>query len=169
MGKIIEARFEELLPGELGFYPIVLLQIIKQVYSGKYHLPCPARESLSVPNKYVHLDGRHRILYRRMSGKENVSLFVAEDREDVMTRKELPGLKKYRYEENNYFIKSRWEAADALAGTLDVKDYNEYYERLVDNYPFMTSVEKFIEFIKRKNNLEQQRLYNLSGISELDN
>lgn len=167
MGQIIEARFEDLMPGELGFYPAKLLGIIKKVSERDALLPCPARESISVPGKYTHLDGRHRILYRKMSGGKDTSLFIAEFQEDKMTPEDLPDLKKHAYEINNHYIALRWEEADKLAGKLQVEDYNEYYEKLVESYPFMAGVEKFLNFAKRKSRVEQQMLYGLPGIVRL--
>jgi len=164
MGTIIEARFEDIMPGELGFYPAKLLGIIKKASERDALLPCPARESVSVPGKYTHLDGRHRILYRKISGERNVALFLAEFQEDKMTPDDLPDLQKHMYEINNHYIALRWEEADKLAGRLQVKNYNEYYEKLVESYPFIRSIDSFLNFVKEKSRVEQQMLYGLPEI-----
>ena len=156
------------MPGELGFCPIKLLEIIRQASSGELLLPCPARKSLSIPSKYVHLDGRHRILHKKMSGEKTVNLFLAEYQNETMTTKHLPDLPKYKYDINNHYIALRWVDADRLAGKLQVRDYNEYYEKLVEEYPFMENVGSFLKFAKRKNQREQRMIYGLPGIIRLD-
>jgi hypothetical protein len=151
MGQIIEARFEDIVPGEIGFYPIMLEQLIKRSLNGNEELPIPVRKSKLVPGKLVHLDGRHRLLYNKMRGSEGPRVFIAKSRNDYIAPEDVFPYRLTTLEiiENSHLINTRWNIVDTTAASLQVKNYNSYFEQLVKKYPFLDSPEEFLEFSKK--------------------
>lgn len=151
MGKIIEARFEDIVPGEVGFYPIILEQLIKRSLNGNEELPIPVRKSKLIPGKLIHLDGRHRLIYNKMQGFEGLKVFIANSRNDYLTPDDVFPYRLTTIDiiENNRLINTRWNLVDTTAASLQVKNYNSYFEKLVKKYPFLDSPEEFLEFSKK--------------------
>jgi len=157
MGKIIEARFEEIVPGEIGFYPIMLEQLIKRSLDGNDLLPVPVRKSKLIPGKLVHLDGRHRLLYKKMQGLEGLKVFIAKSKNDYLTPEDVfPNkLTAMNILENSHLINTRWNLVDTAALSLQVTNYNSYFEQLVKKYPFLGSPEEFLEFSKKHRDMSK--------------
>ncbi|MEI7719002.1 MAG: hypothetical protein WCI72_03985 [archaeon] len=148
MGKIIEARFEEIIPGEIGLIPSILEAVILNERAGEVLLPPPVRQSERVPGKKVNLDGRHRLLYRKMQGYDRVPVYLADLKYDSMSFKDFRKSPRDYVKENNGFIFRRWEEADKAAGKLTVSGYDHYFAQLVKKYPFLSSVDEFLDFTK---------------------
>lgn len=127
MGKIIEVPFSEILPGEGGIDSHCMANLIIFVDRHKIILPPPVR---LLKGKYLHLDGKHRILYQKVQGKEAIFLYHTEDPEDIMTSEMFLGTSQLYLQENNYNILRRWNSAEQLFNTLKIKDYNEYFKKL---------------------------------------
>ncbi len=103
MEEIIQARFNQIVPGEGWVEPRKLRDIIKLGESRKI-LPVPAKTSCE---KYLHLDGRHRLIYQYLRGDEEVDLYLSESRTDYMTEEMFPGVDCDTLSFNNRYIRSR--------------------------------------------------------------
>ncbi|MBS3094886.1 hypothetical protein J4474_04425 [Candidatus Pacearchaeota archaeon] len=147
MGQIIQASFSEILPGEDGFNNSQLLDIFRFAERGLDILPVPVRE---YNGKYLHLDGRHRLLYHKIRGEESVWLYLLESREDFMSEEVFPDVPKVFLWENNDNIYGRWSGVEYNCNEIYVKDYNEYFERLAKNNGFLRdekSCRTYLNFI----------------------
>ena len=146
MGKIIEAKFSDILPGEDGFQPSMLISIITQFARGTKLLPVPVRKMYN--QKYVQLDGRHRLLYLKMLGVSTASLFVADSDTDSMRQEDFPDVPKYYLEDNNRNLSRKWGCAGGYHLATKTKNFDEFFEILIGNFPWMKSISSFEEYFR---------------------
>ena len=145
MGKIIEARFSEILPGEDDYNATCLRVIIGRWKQRAYFLPIPVRELF--PNTYVNLDGRNRLVHRKMLGFESATLFIAEHLKDYMLLEDFPKAQQEDINIQNRNIEKRWDLANEFAlksiKSGRVRDYNDHFNLLVSSHPYLRDTSSF--------------------------
>jgi hypothetical protein len=147
MGKIIEASFSEILPGEDGFNLYCLPKVIKFFDRHDTLLPAPVKY---FNGKYLHLDGRHRLLFQRIKKRDGVLLYLAESKEDVMTREMFPKVDSKFLLDNNTLLFLRWFSVENDFRKINVKDYNEHFENLKRLNPFLRDEKSCREYLIRE-------------------
>lgn len=137
MGRIIKVSFDELLPGENYLNPKRLFDLFNFICPDKRLLPIPVRR---LDDKYVHLDGRHRLIYSYLSGKE-FDFYLAENEDDLIKAEDLRDIDYFMIDETNSFIHNRWYRAEIVSKQLNVKDYHEHFRNLQSRYKFLKDLE----------------------------
>jgi hypothetical protein len=140
MGEIIEARFSEILPGEDGFYPSKIQDVINYIREGNRVLPIPVKE---LDGQYINLDGRHRLISQKMVGFKSIELFIADSCEDYLLASNFPEVNSWFLDNNNYNLRDRWDLVGVSSYRPDVESFEEHFENLVRNFPFMKDIHSF--------------------------
>ncbi|MBP7708314.1 hypothetical protein KA107_01400, partial [Candidatus Pacearchaeota archaeon] len=148
MGKIITLDLSVVLPGEDGFCPGQISSILKAVNEGNQLLPVPCRETRPSRGKYHHLDGRHRLIYRKMQGLETAEFYLAYNREDLMYNRDFPGFSTQELLENNNHIEKRWDTVVGVHQRIGVENFNEYFALLVSKFPYMRDIASFEKYVQ---------------------
>lgn len=153
MGQIIEANFSEILPAEDGFDPCKIKNIINYAKGHKEVLPVPARKLKDHLEGYLHLDGRHRLLYGKMSGAKTAQLFLTESRQDYMSMGNYPNVNEWFLKDNNDNLARRWyfaaEQNYRIYHDMSVKNFDDFFDKIVENFPFMKDIASFEKEYKK--------------------
>jgi hypothetical protein len=144
MGKIIEAKFDMILPEENRLNKGKLKTIVKYLGVEKSLLPIPVRER---DGKYVNLDGRNRLIYHYLSGDEKVELFLSEYAVDFMHRFDFPEIDPSELKENNRNISRRWQSAMEVSEDIGVKNYHEHFNNLRKEFYFLKNLDTCKEYL----------------------
>jgi hypothetical protein len=152
MGKIIEARFEEIVPGNIGILPRKIKNVADRVRSGKILFPIPVRRSEFYADKYTSLEiGNSRIIYSMMSGISEVPVFLAESKEDFISPEMFLETHEYSLLNANRSIANRWDLCEETARTSGFESYAEYFKKLVQKYPQFRNVSDFLKYYRSLN------------------
>jgi hypothetical protein len=144
MGSIIQATFDEIVPGEEDFIDSALKNMLNAIISQIPLLPVPVKQLET--GKYVHLDGRHRLIGFYLAGAESLDLFLAEDRFDHMDKSMFPEFETYKLSETSSYITKRWDSAETDSLKLDFNNYHEHMVELQSRYDFLHDLESCLEF-----------------------
>lgn len=137
MGYTIEAKFSDILPGEDDLDATHLAGVIKFAEINEL-LPIPVRE---LNGKYLHLDGRHSLIYYYLAKKDSIKLFLLDEQSDGMHNHNFPGIETNLLLERNRNIRSRWYSAEYISQILNVRNYIEHFENLKQKYSFLKDLE----------------------------
>jgi hypothetical protein len=146
MGKIIEATFDRILPGEDGLDEKALAGVISFAESNKL-LPIPVRE---LNGMYLHLDGRHSLIYNHLAGSKSVQLFLLNNHLDGMHNPNFPNIETYLLRNRNENIRQRWISAENIFRRLNVRNYDEHFENLKQKYDFLTDLDTCKQYLRNK-------------------
>jgi len=154
MGQIIEARFTEILPGENGFVPGLIKNVIDFSKRETKILPPPVRKTTyKKQEKFIHLDGRHRLLFRKMQGLDTTELYLADSPGDLMTESQFPYASSYYLGETNSHLSRRWHHVETEHLWINqfggIVDFNDLFVALTKRFPYMRTIESFENYIKR--------------------
>lgn len=154
MGQVVRVGFTEILPGEQYFFRDIMHKLIEFMKSGERILPVPSREiEINGAKKKLHLDGRHRLLLRKMQGLDDAEIYVAEHNGDVMTRTMFPYAPEETLRVNNRNIYARWNVAKESFTDMQkrgIDDFNDYFNDIVARHPFMSDVDSFLRDVRRR-------------------
>jgi len=146
MGHTIEANFEDILPGEDDFDELHLARVIQFAETNEL-LPIPVRE---LNGKYLHLDGRHSLMYHYLAEKEPLKLFLLDEQSDGMHNHNFPGIETRLLMERNKNIRGRWYSAEYIFQRLNVQNYIEHFENLKQKYSFLKDLKTCKEYLANK-------------------
>ena len=146
MGQIIEASFEDIIPGEADLDEKTLAGVIKFAETPKL-LPPPDRE---LNGKYLHLDGRHSLIYSHLQGYKQVPLFLLNNSSDGMHNHNFPNIETYLLVKRNENIRQRWFSAENIFRKLGVQNYEEHFENLRKKYDFLTDLDTCKQYLQQK-------------------
>ena len=149
MGKLIRASFKDIYPGEELFTTRILAEVIERA----------RREPLFVipvriwRDKFVNLDGRHRLIRHKLTGETEIELFLSENPDDVITEDVYRHKNLVQYIENNRNIKKRWswvERDDSNRHWIKSANYNnyeEYFARLQEHFPYLADFDTCVKHL----------------------
>ena len=148
MGKIIEASFKEIYPGEELFIKRTLAEVIKRVKKEPLFI-IPVRLYNS---KFVNLDGRHRLIYHMLSGERDIKLFFSENPDDIITNNIYQHKNWVQYLENNENIRKRWswiERDDShwIRPIIHYTNYKEYFRGLQKQFPYLKDMDTCLKHL----------------------
>lgn len=163
MGKVIEVRFEEIRPSELGVRLDNILGILageKKKISG---LLAPFKKSEDHDGRYTALDsGNSRMIRLMMAGLKSAKIYLAESDDDTMVASIFPGATDFALLRSNYAIQDRWIECEKNAEEIErqsgIKNYRDYFNKLLIQYPYLESTPAFWNYITTTKGRENFRL-----------
>jgi len=152
MGQVIRIRPEEIMPSELGVRLDNIKGILTREKLGIPGVPAPFKKSEYRDGIYNALDsGNSRIVRLLMLGIEKIPIYVAESDEDIMLASNFPGTTDFALYRSNCAIQDRWVECDKNAEVITsfsgVENYKDYFEKLLDSYPYLKSTQDFWKYI----------------------
>jgi hypothetical protein len=168
MEQIIEARFEEITPGKLGFRPEHVVSVAERVMMGKPLFPLVGKKSKYNPGMHVTLDpGNSRIIYAMMAGQESAPMFVAGSDKDKIPYNLFYPILGESVDYANRAIRDRWAECEITARYSGVENFRDYFERLLDKYPFLETVTKFLEYCAENRDYYYDHSIVIGGLEDL--
>lgn len=161
MGKVIEAQFEYVIPGNFGVKPEHILRVAKRVMLKKPLFPLVARKAGFADGRYVTLDsGNSRIIYTLMAKQNSAPMFVADSDSDSIPFNLFYPILGDSIVHANESIKERWNLGEVIAWSSEIKNFRDYYERLVRKYSYLGSVPEFLDYCirNRKEMLDSSKI-----------
>ncbi len=149
MGRIITLDFSLILPGEDGFFPAKIKSIIDRVRSGQNLPPVPVRSGNPYTDGFYNLDGRHRLLYKKMRRLKKSEVFFAQYPEDFMHTEVFLDISRDELRENNDNISQRWNSVIGRELSVGVRDYDEFFDLIVSKFPYMKDIRSFETYVKQ--------------------
>ncbi len=162
MGQIIEVKFEEIMPSELGVRLDNLYGILAGEKKGISGLLAPFKKSEDREGIYTALDGNSRILRLMMARLNSAKVYLAESDEDTMVSSIFPNATDNALFRSNCSIQDRWvkceQDAERIIRPLGIENYRDYFNRLLIKYPYLKSTSAFWDYITTTKGRENFRL-----------
>ena len=151
MGQIIEVKFEEIMPSELGVRLDNLYGILMGEKKGISGLLAPFKKSEDRDGIYTALDGNTRIIRLMMAGLKSAKVYLAESEEDIMVSSIFPRATDFALFRSNCAIQDRWikceQDAEKIIRPLDIENYRGYFNKLLTQYPYLESTPSFWNYL----------------------
>lgn len=145
MGHLITISYDDLLPGEPGLNEKTLYNVLIFAESGRKLAPVPIRKI----DKYVHLDGRHRLIYHYLTDTIP-DFYLADHESDHMLSKEFDHIDYKKIDEINRNIWGMWNRAVIVSRQLNVENYHEHFKNLREQYKFLKDFETCKAYLNSK-------------------
>ena len=168
MGQVIEVRFEEITPGKLGFRPEHVVSVAERVMMGKPLFPLVGKKSKYNPGMHVTLDpGNSRIIYAMMAGQESAPMFVAGSDKDLIPYNLFYPILGESVNYANKAIQNRWDECEIIARHSGVKNFRDYFDRLLERHPFLGTVTTFLEYYAKNRDFYSDPSKTIGGLEDL--
>lgn len=145
MGQIIRARFEYVIPWQLGVKPTQLEKIIARQADLKPLLPVPCKIISEGENRYQCLDsGNNRMVYYMMSRKTASDIFVANYPSEIIRPPLSRKFPRHVLDVAHKSISSNWNDTPPVS-EFNI-DYKKYFEKLLEKYPYLEDLTSFLNY-----------------------
>lgn len=143
--SVIQLDFSRIMPGEDGFDESALAKVIWREELGKSLLPVPVKE---FEGMFYHLEGRHRLIYSKLVDKLPLC-WVKESYLHELNSSDFSKIDKGIVRKENEFASRRFEFIQNYSNSGS-KNYNEHFQKLQEEYPFLQSLETCKSYLHQK-------------------